>query len=293
MTSLLPNSGWNGVRYAYSPPRQRKTTHSTDDAMRRNRVLPPAQCRDNRAKLANLRHLIAATDREYREMSAELDRLNDEGRIWLVVDLIHKTSLASLDLGAALMQAAGLKTGDVARQIADETQSFSEVYGALTGYLNGTVSAKELGRTVAQRRLTHIKPATAGGALAKGSADIALGSWSGLDNIVNAQGTPSSGIRTAEAGVELAAGLIQRSADTLDAGTPGGSPVAKRVGAVAQISKAMASYNRELEGAFNRRLETSGSLMATKATMQATMQRTMARYRRDAAELERLLEGCI
>ena len=33
---------------------------------------------------------------------AELDRLNDEGRIWLVVDIIHKTSLASLDLAAAL-----------------------------------------------------------------------------------------------------------------------------------------------------------------------------------------------
>lgn len=129
--------------------------------------------------------------------------------------------------------------------------------------------------------------------MAKGSADIALGGWSNLDNIVNAQGGPSSGARTGEAGIDLAAGLIQRSAETLDAGTPGGSPVAKRVGAVAQIAKAMASYNRELEGAFNRRLETSGNLMATKATMQATMQRTMTRYRRDAAELEKTLEDCI
>ena len=91
----------------------------------------------------------------------------------------------------------------------------------------------------------------------------------------------------------MAASLIQRSADTLDAGTPGGSPMAKRVGAAAQIVKAMASYTRDLEGAFNRRLETSGNLMATKATMQATMQRTMTRYRRDAAELEKLLEACL
>ena len=293
MTSFLPNNGWKGVPYAYTPPRQRKSTHSIDNAMRRNRVLPPGQCRDNRAKLANLRHLIAAAEREYRDMSAELDRLNDDGRIWLVVDLIHKTSLASLDLCAALMQTTGHKAGDAARELADWTQSSSDIYGALTGFLNGTVSAKELGRTVAQRRLTHLKPGTAGGAMAKGSADIALGSWSNLDNIVNAQGGPSSGARTGEAGIDLAASLIQRSAETLDAGTPGGSPVAKRVSAVAQIAKAMTSYNRELEGAFNRRLETSGNLMATKATMQATLQRTMTRYRRDAAELERTLADCI
>lgn len=293
MTSFLPNSGWKGVPYAYPAPRERKTTHSIDDAMRRNRVLPPAQCRDNRAKLANLRRLIAGAEREYREMSAELDRLNDEGRKWLVVNIIHKTALASLDLAAALMQATGLKTGDAARALADGTQSFSDVYGALTGYLNGTVSGKELGRTVAQRGLTHTKATTAGGAIGKSGGDMALGVWASADNIVNAQGTPSAGRRTAEAGVELVAGLIQRSADTMDAGTPGGHAVAKRIGAAAQIAKAMASYNRELEGAFNQRLEISGNLMASKATMQATMQRVMTRYRRDAAELERLLEGCI
>ena len=291
MTGFLPNNGWKGVPYALPP--QRNSSHSIDDSMRRNRVLPPGQCRDNRAKLANLRHLIAATDREYREMSAELDRLNDEGRIWLVIDLIHKTSLASLDLAAALMQATGLKTGDAARALADGTQTFSDAYTGMAGVANGSVSKTEFGRTMAQRALTHVTPKGAGGAMAKGSADIALGGWSNLDNIVNAQGGPSSGARTGEAGIALAAGLIQRSAETLDAGTPGGSPVAKRVGAVAQIAKAMASYNRELEGAFNRRLETSGNLMATKATMQATMQRTMTRYRRDAAELEKTLEDCI
>ena len=294
MTSFLPNNGWKGVPYAYTPQRQRKTAHSIDDAMRRNRVLPPGQCRDNRAKLANLRHLIAGVEREYRDMSAELDRLNDEGRIWLVIDLIHKTSLASLDLAAALMQATGpTKTGDVARALADGTQTLSDAYTGMAGVANGSVSKTEFGRTMAQRALTHVTPKGAGGAMAKGSADIALGGWSNLDNIVNAQGGPSSGARTGEAGIDLAAGLIQRSAETLDAGTPGGSPVAKRVGAVAQIAKAMASYNRELEGAFNRRLETSGNLMATKATMQATMQRTMTRYRRDAAELEKTLEDCI
>jgi hypothetical protein len=191
------------------------------------------------------------------------------------------------------MQTTGLKTGDAARALADGTQTLSDAYTGMAGVANGSVSKTEFGRTMAQRALTHVTPKGAGGAMAKGSADIALGGWSNLDNIVNAQGGPSSGARTGEAGIDLAAGLIQRSAETLDAGTPGGSPVAKRVGAVAQIAKAMASYNRELEGAFNRRLETSGNLMATKATMQATMQRTMTRYRRDAAELEKTLEDCI
>ena len=291
MTGYQQNNGWQGIPYKL--PRQRKTVHSTDDAMRRNRILPPAQCRDNRTKLANLRRLIAGADREYREMSAELDRLNDQGRIWLVVDIIHKTSLASLDLAAALMQTTGLKTGDAARALADGTQTFSDVYTGAAGVANGSVSGKEFGRTLAQRALTHTKPKGAGGAMAKGSADIALGGWANLDQITSAAGSPAANSRTAEAGVELAAGMIQRSADTLDAGTPGGSPTAKRIGSAAQIAKAMASYNRELEGAFNRRLETSGNLMATKATMQATLQRTMARYRRDAAELERLLEDCL
>lgn len=291
MTGYQQNNGWQGIPYKL--PRQRKSVHSIDDAMRRNRILPPVQCRDNRTKLANLRRLIAGAEREYREMSAELDRLNDQGRIWLVVDIIHKTSLASLDLAAALMQTTGLKTGDAARALADGTQTFSDVYTGAAGVANGSVSGKEFGRTLAQRALTHAKPKGAGSAMAKGSADIALGGWANLDNITAAMGSPAANTRTAEAGVELAAGVIQRSADTLDAGTAGGSATAKRIGAAAQIAKAMASYNRELEGAFNRRLETSGNLMASKATMQASLQRTMARYRRDAAQLERLLEACL
>ncbi|PRH88224.1 hypothetical protein C5L14_10135 [Labrys okinawensis] len=282
MTGLLPNTATNPQPGTIARP-----------TIVSNRVQPPAQCSDNRAKLANLRNLIAAAEREYREMTIELDRLDDEGRIWLVVDLIHKTALASLDLGAAIMQVAGLKTGDAARALADGTQTVSDTFIGTSGVLDGSVSGKDFARTMAQRALTHAKPGTAGQAMAKGQADIALGSWSSIDNITGAQGRSAANSRAAEAGVELAAGLIQRSADTLDAGTAGGSPVAKRVGAAAQIAKAMASYNRELEGAFNRRLEISSGLMATKATMQATLQRAMARYRRDAAELERLLQACI
>ncbi|CAM3186446.1 hypothetical protein SAMN04488021_12043 [Paracoccus aminovorans] len=283
MTGFLPNDR----RAPQHCPAPRKTVLSPGDAMRRNRVLPPAQCRDNRAKLANLRNLIAAAEREYRQTTLELDRLNEEGRVWLVVDLIHKTALATLDLGAAIMQVSGMKAGDGVRMLADGTQTFSDVYGGAAGVADGSVSGKEFARTLAQRALTHTPAKGAGAAYAKGTADLALGGWSGIDNITGAQGGSARNARTAEAGIEAAAGLIQRTADTVD------TPASKRVGAAAQIAKAMASYNRELEGAFNRRLETSGNLMATKATFQATMQRTMARYRRDAAELEQLLEGCM
>lgn len=282
MTAFLPNNR----QAPQHCPAPRKSVLSPADALRRARVLPPAQCRDNRAKLDNLRRLIAAAEREYREMSLELDRLNNEGRVWLVVDLIHKTALATLDLGAAIMQASGLKAGDGVRALADGTQTFSDVYGGAAGVANSSVSGKDFARTLAQRALTHTPTKGGGGAYAKGTADLALGGWSSIDNITGAQGGHARNARTAEAGIEAAAGLIQRTADTLD------TPAAKRVGAAAQIAKAMASYNRELEGAFNRRLETSGGLMATKANFQAVMQRTMARYRRDAAELETLLEGC-
>lgn len=281
MTGFLPNTR----KAPQHSPVPRKSVLSPADALRRARVLAPAQCRDNRAKLDNLRRLIAAAEREYREMTLELDRLNDEGRAWLVIDLIHKTALATLDLGAAIMQVSGLKAGDAVRALADGTQTFSDVYGGAAGVANGSVSGKEFARTLAQRALTHT-PAKGGGAYAKGTADLALGGWASIDNITGAQGSARN-TRQAEAAVEATAGLIQRTADTLD------TPASKRVGAAAQIAKAMAGYNRELEGAFNRRLETSGGLMATKATFQATMQRSMARYRRDAAELEVLLEGCL
>lgn len=291
MTGFLPNHGWRGVPYA--APQRQGSRYSVDDAMRRNRILPAAQCRDNRSKLTNLRRLIAAAEREYREMSARMERQNDEGRIWLIVDIIHKTSLATLDLGAALMQASGLRTGDAARALADGTQTLSDAYTGAAGVADGSVSGKDFARNMAQRALSHAQPKGAGGAMAKGTADLALGGWSSIDNMTAARGTPSTNARATEAGVELAAGMIQRSAETLDAGTAGGHPTAKRISAAAQIAKAMASYNRELEGAFNRRLEISGGLMASQATMQAILQRTMARYRKDAAEVEKLLEGCL
>lgn len=271
----------------------RKTSLSASDALRRHRVMAPAQCRDNRAKLANLRALIAGAEREYRMMTAELNRLDDEGRVWLVIDLIHKTALAALDLGAAIMQAGGMKSGDAARRLADATQSFSDIYGGTMEAANGGVQGTAYARTLAQRMLTHAPVRSAASAYAKGTADLALGGWAGIDAVSAAQGTSARNARAAEAGVETMASLIQRNADMLDAGTPGGHAKAKRVGAVAQIAKAMASYNRELEGAFERRLDISSSLGASRATFQARMQRTMARYRRNAADLETLLAGCV
>lgn len=287
MTGFLPN---NAPRAA---PATRKMTFSEDSAMRRNRILPPAQCQDNRAKLTNLRHLISATDREYREMTQELDRLNNEGRVWLVVDLIHKTALASLDLGAAIMQASGLKAGDVARKLADGTQTFSDVYGGAAGVANGTTTKTDFARTLGERALTHVAPKTAGGAMAKGQAGLGLSGWKGIESITGASGADQRSARTIEAAADNLGALVQRSTETIEAATEGGSPVAKRVGASAQIARAMASYNREIEAAFSRRLETSGGLMASKANFQAIMQRTMARYRRDAAQLETLLAGCL
>lgn len=304
MTGFLPNNGWKGVPYPvpsqqntwkgvpYRAPQPQKRSYSVDDAMRRNRILPTGQCRDNLSKLANLRRLIAAAEREYRETAAELDRLNSEGRVWLVVDIIHKTSLAALDLGASLMQAFGLKTGDTVRKLSDVTQTISDAQTGLAGVANGSVSGTEFVQTAAQRTLTHIEAKGAGGTLAKGTVSTALDGWSSLDKITAAQGTPSTSARTTEAGVELAANLVQRTADTLDSGTQGGHAVAKRISATAQIAKAMASYNRELEAAFDRNLEISGNLMARKATMRATLDRTISRYRRDAAEIEKQLQGC-
>lgn len=270
----------------------RKTPMSVSDSMRRNRILSPQQCIDTHAKLANLDRLIAAAEREYRMTTAELDRLNNEGRAWLVVDLVHKTALASLDLGAAFLQATGNRVGDAARLLADGTQTASDAITGVAAVQDGTMSRAELTRTLAQRGLAHLPAGGAGAASARGAADIALSGWSGLDGIVQAQGTPSAGARMAEAGVDMAAAMIQRSADTLDAGTQGGSATARRVGAVAQIARAMASYNRELEGAFNRRLQISGELNATKANFQATMNRTMTRYRQDAAQMRQLLASC-
>lgn len=273
-------------------PVPRKTVLSVSDAMRRNRIMPPQQCVDNRAKLDNLRRLIAAADREYRETIAELDRLNNEGRVWLVIDLIHKTALASLDLGASIMSITGHRGADAIRGLADGTQTFSDVWTGAAGVASGETSAGEFTRTLAGRALAHTPARGGGAAHMKGMAELGLSGWGNLENIADAQGTPSAGARTAEGAVDLLGGLVQRSAEAVDTGTTGGSATAKKVGAVAQIARAMASYNRELEGAFNRRLEISGGLMATKATFRSQMERTMSRYRRDAAELERLLASC-
>lgn len=261
--------------------------------MRRHRILPPAQCKDNRARLANLQALIAAAEKEYRTVSAELDRLDNQGRVFLLTDLIHKTSLASLDLAASLLAVTGSKSADAARAISDGTRSGSDIFLGFIAAVRGEAGWDEFGRTLLGRGVTHAKPGGAGGAFAKGSADAALSGVDGLGNIRDARGTGSAGARTAEAGVDGLAALVQRAADTIDAGEPKGSPTAKKIGGVAQIARAMATYNRELEEAFNRRLEISGGLRSTKSNFQVKMNLVMTRYRADAAKIEADLAGCL
>ncbi|AUH64564.1 hypothetical protein CX676_10660 [Paracoccus zhejiangensis] len=269
-----------------------KSHHSVSDAMRRHRILASSQCVDNRAKLANLKRLIAATDQEYRSMMAELDRLDREGRVWLIVDLIHKTSLATLDLGASLMEVGGLKGGEAVRELSDQTREISDLNGALTDLVSGQASWNEFGRTVLGRAMGRIKPTSAGGVFAKGSADLALSGAENLGEIAKADAA-SRGTRTIEGGVDGLAGLVQRVADVADADPSNKTRTAKQVSAMAQIARAMVTYNRELEGAFNRRLEISGGLNASRSNFKAVMERTMTRYRRDAAEIERLVQSCM
>lgn len=253
---------------------------STSDAARRHRIAAPEQCRDLRSKLDNLRRLIAAAELEYRTTIRDLDRLDREGRAWLVVDLIHKTSLATLDLGAAIMETTGLRSGAAARQLADGVQTYSDVVQTTTGMGSGTVSPAEAARIAAQRALTHTGSRGAAGTYAMGTADIALSGMDHVDAIRGAQGRSATNARTLESGIDTSAAMVQRVADT--AGN-------RRVSASAQIVRAMASYNRELAGAFDRRLETSGGLRATRANFKATMERVMARYRNDVAEIQRQL----
>ena len=280
----------SGIR----PPVSRKTPLLVSDAMRRHGVVDPPQCRDLSSKLANLNSLIAGTEREYQTMLSELDRLDNEGRGWLVVDLIHKTAMASIDLAAAMLQVTGQASGDAARVLADGTQTLSDAIGTSAGLADGSVSGAQAARTVAQRAITHYSPASAGAAYLKGTADVGLSGWANGENIVGAKGTPSAGTRTLEAGVDGTAALVQRTADTLGAGDPKAPPMTKRVAAVAQIARAMATYNREVEGAFNRRLDISGGLQATRASYKTSMEQLMARYRWQAAEIRRLLAaaGC-
>lgn len=287
ITQLL-NRQWATPRWTAAQG-ARKTPISISDSMRRNRIEAPAQCRDLSSKLANLDRMIASTDREYRTMLAELDRLDNEGRVWLVIDFIHKTSLATLDLGAAIMETVGHKGGAAVRHLADGVHGASETWIGAQGVADGSVKPSEFGMTVAQRALGNASPRGAGGNVARGTADILLTGASNLQNIRDAQGTHAAGARTAEAGVDLIGGLIQRTADTVDSGTPGGSPVAKRVGAAAQIARAMASYNREIEGVFNRRQEVSGGLNETRMSYRTTMERHLTRFRQQAAEIRALL----
>lgn len=264
-------------------PRQSKTPVSLTDSMRQNRVLAPEVCRDTRSKLENLRRLIMATEVEYRNSIRDLDRLNNEGRVWLVVDLIHKTSIASLDLAANLIGIVMKDpvTAKAASTISNTTQTLSD-YAITQGNLaNGSASALDVGKTVAGIAIRHSS------GHAKGTADILMTGAGGLENIVSAKGTPQQGTRTAEAGIETMATMIQRTADQT------GGPVAEKVGAAAGIAKAMSTYNRELEGAFNRRLEIRSGLMSSRALLESQMRRHMDRFRKDAAKLESLLAGCM
>lgn len=54
----------------------------------------------------------------------------------------------------------------------------------------------------------------------------------------------------------------------------------------------MASYRREIEGLFNRRLEIRSGLQHSRAQLEASMRPHMDRFRKDTAELMNLLEGC-
>lgn len=267
-----------------TPRTQSKAPVSLTDSMRQNRVLAPEVCRDNRSKLENLRRLMMATEVEYRNSIRDLDRLNNEGRVWLVVDLVHKTSLASLDLAATLIGVVFAKNKPVveaAKVISSTTQTLSD-YAIVQGNLaNGSATPMDVAKMVAGTAIRHTD------GHAKATADILMTGGTGLENIVGAKGTPQQGTRTAEAGIETMATMIQRTAEAT------GGPVADKVNAAASIAKTMSSYNRELEGAFNRRLEISSGLMSSRALLESQLRRHMERYRKDAAELEKLLAGCM
>lgn len=255
----------------------------SSDIARRHRIAPPEQCRDLQSKLTTLNRLIAAAELEYRTTIRDLDRLDQEGRFWMLVDAIHKTSLATLDLGAAIVETTGLKAGTPVRHLAEGTRTLSEAIGTTADVLSGRATVTQTARTVAQRVIAHVNPRSAGGAYVRGNADILLTGIDHVEAINQARGTGAAGSRIAESGIDTAAALLQRSAETV------GTPTARRVGSTAEIARAMASYNRELAGVFQRREETSGGLRATRDNFRATMERIMTRYRRDVAEIRRQL----
>lgn len=294
MTSSAPSRGTT-AHPASAAGHKRQL--SISQAERQYRIMPNQMCTNARTQLDNINRMIAAAETEYRASMLELDALDREGRMWLAVDFIHKTSLASLDMAASLLQMAGLRQGDAARAISDATQTGSEIAGTIGGVFNGTATVKDVARTTMSRVLTHTSPGGVGGTFAKGTADIGLTGWSNIDNITGAKGTPSATARQSEAGIDLAAGLVQRAAETLDKGDAlqnggVGNPTAKKVAAVATLTRAMASYNREIEGVFNRRLETSSSLQNSRALLKAAMDRNMTNFRRKSAEITQILASC-
>lgn len=270
----------------------RKTPISFADSARRNRVLTPQQCLDTRAKLQNIRNLASAADREYRTMLNELDRLDREGRGWLVVDLIHKTSLASLDLAADFLGVLNQKNGEVARKLADGTKTISDGITVADAVVRERGISSESARTILDRLLANTNTSSAGGAYAKGKADTILSLWNGYENTTSANGHSDRSSRSIEATVDTFASVVQANANAIDASEKAGNPVAKRISAAAGISRSMASYRREIEGVFNRRLEIRSGLQHSRAQLEASMRPHMDRFRKDTAELMILLEGC-
>ncbi len=289
MTSFAPMRGTTAQPSV--PPLLKRPLH-VQAMMRQYRVLESNQCTDARMRLANIRRLIAAAEGEYRASMRELDSLNREGRLWMAVDFIHKTALASLDMAASLMTLTGQREADLGRMIADGTQTTSDAIGIGFNVIQGGGSTKEALRTGAARILTHTKAGGAGGAYAKGTADLALTGWSNIDNLIAANGTPAQRSRSAEAGVDAVAGLIQRTADTM-ATAPGADKARLgKVSAVAGLARSVASYNREVEGVFNRRLEIKSGLDNSRAVLTAAMQRNILHFRKQTEEITAILASC-
>lgn len=267
------------------------------DALRRNQVQPPLQCSSVEAKLSNLERLMDGAEREYRTMAAELDSLDREGRFWLVLDLVHKTALQSLDLAAAMVSIAGNKipnkaVSEQADAIAKGTRLISDNIIARGNIQNGTATTADNARAAAGAVAGVaglVGPKSAGGAYVQGSVDMALAGWDNANAISGAQGSDARRARTIESAVDTAAAKVQQLADIIDKGTEGGSPRAQRAGGLAQVARSMAAYNRDVEGAFDRRLEISSNLKASKANLKATHDRFMARYRMEAARLRQIL----
>lgn len=269
-----------------------KTPISISDSNRRNRVLRPQQCVDNRAKLQNIRNLMASADREHRMMIAELDRLDREGRVWLVVDLVHKTSLASLDLAAGFLGTIGGASGEAADKISSTTRGISDNIELLGKVTSGEASISEVARSVMKGTAARVDREGAGGALLRGKVDTINTLWSGYEQVAQAQGTAQKQARAIETSVDTLGSLVQSNAEVLDKATQGGNPAARRVKAAAGIARAMAGFNREIEGAFDRRLVIRSDLMNSRYQLDASMRVAMERFRRQANELLAELEGC-